>query len=165
MNADFLRLAAGAAIVWFAFGGSIPGVPGVPGVTPYVGSLTALHQAAGSMEGGDRVGLSSTLDAAATMIESDRANAIATTEQLQAAIRATLAFGHTAFSTQKYPGVASALQAELEKASGVVRTRLSTLAISTAVRRLSPVASVMIFERLAAITAQCYLAQSRPPVL
>ena len=76
MNADFLRLAAGAAIVWFAFGGSIPGVPGG---TPYAGSLTALHQAAGSMEGGDRVGLSSTLDAAATMIESDRANAIATT--------------------------------------------------------------------------------------
>ena len=47
----------------------------------------------------------------------------------------------------------------------VVRKRLSTLAIRTAVRRLSPVASVTIFKRFAAITAQCYLAQSRPPVM
>ena len=143
MNADFLRLAAGAAIVWFAFGGSIPGVPGVPGVTPYAGSLTALHQAAGSMEGGDRVGLSSTLDAAATMIESDKANAISTTEQLQAAIRATLAFGHTAFSTQKYPGVASALQAELEKASGDTVGPLDSARRSAAVATLREAAKAV----------------------
>ena len=33
MNDGVIRLAAGAAIIWFAFGGSIPSVPGV---TPYV---------------------------------------------------------------------------------------------------------------------------------
>lgn len=112
-----IRYLIAAAVVWYALFG-VPNVPGVIPSAPYTGSLTALHGAAGSMDAAGRRSLSDTLDAAATMIESDRAGAIKTTEQLQAAIRATIAFSHTAFATERYPAVASALQAELEKAVG-----------------------------------------------
>lgn len=116
-----IRLAVAAGILWFATGGkvpTIPSVPSVPSVYPYVGPLAGLHTAARGMDSTSRLSLAETLDSAATMIESDKAGAIKTTEQLQAAIRATIAFGYSAFAETRYPAVAAALQEELEKSVG-----------------------------------------------
>lgn len=70
------------------------------------------------MDARDRQGLAEALQAAGRMIEDDRAGLLTTTEAVQRAARGAVAFGYTSFSTAKYPQVAAALQAELEKASG-----------------------------------------------
>lgn len=122
MNIGLIRIAVAVAVWWFASGREMPSIPGLDGETihqaKYTGSMTELHGASRKMSAETRKSLSDTLSSAATMIESDRAGAIKTTDQLQAAIKATVAFGHTAFQGQRYPAVAEVLQWELEQAVG-----------------------------------------------
>lgn len=98
--------------------------PVVP-VPSYTGPLVALHSTSRDMSEVSRDSLSDTLDSAAAMIASDKASAIKTTDQLQAAVKATIAFGHTAFVDKRYATVASSLQTELERSVGPVSAKLT----------------------------------------
>jgi len=116
MNLDFIRLALGAAIVWYAL---LQGnAPSITPSAPYTGPMTTIHSETRSMDKQDQQGLSEALSAASKMLADDKAGLIKTTEELQAFTRGTLAYGYTSFALAKYPRVAAAVQAELEKATG-----------------------------------------------
>ena len=110
-----------AALV-FSVGG--PGIH-AGGGHAYAGKLSALHAAADGMEGRDRAGLSEALDAGAAMLERDAAGLVTTTAQAERFVRGVLGFGYTAFAVKKYPAVAAAVQAELEKATGADDVRMT----------------------------------------
>ena len=111
-----IRLAVAAAIVWYALG--MPGLPSAVSVPPYGGGLAALHTESRAMQPVDRQGLAEALSAAAKMLEGDRAGLLKTTEDVKEFVRGVVAYGYTSFSVAKYPQVAAAVQAELEKAVG-----------------------------------------------
>jgi hypothetical protein len=118
-----VRMILAAGIVWYALtGGKIPGVSPAGGGSsgPYTGPLSALHSAASGMEARDRAVLSEAMAAAGEMLEADRLGLVTTTEELQRYIRAVTEFDYIGIGkpTQKYPNVAKAFQAELEKAIG-----------------------------------------------
>ena len=113
-----LRAVLAAGIVYVALFGIPDGIsPPVPGAG-YSGPLTAAHTAAASMESQDRAGLSAALAASGKMLRSDPAGLLKTTEDVQEFVRGTTAYGYSSFSLKKYPDVADAVQAELEKAVG-----------------------------------------------
>ena len=115
MNAA--RIVIAAALVWWAVAGS-SGLPSSSLRQTYSGPMASVHSSAAGMDARDRQGLAEALQAAGRMIEDDRAGLLTTTEAVQRAARGAVAFGYTSFATAKYPQVAAALQAELEKASG-----------------------------------------------
>lgn len=121
---NLLRAVIVAGLVMYALEGGSNLRPVVP-AKPYDGTLTKLHAASRDMSDANRDSLADTLDSAATMIASDKAAAIKTTDQLQAAIRATIGFGHTAFADQRYPAVATYIQLEMEKAVGSLSAQLT----------------------------------------
>ena len=120
MNASTIRYAVVAACLYFAFAG-FPGgnlVPDSVSRPAYSGSLSSIHSAASEMESADRQGLSEAVRAASEMLRKDAAGLIKTTDAMQQFIRGTMGFSYTSFASKKYPAVASAIQAELEKAVG-----------------------------------------------
>lgn len=116
MNANLLRLAGAAALVYFAL--NWPGGPA--GGPAYSGRLSELHAAAAAMAPADRKALADALDAAGEMLQADKLGLVATTEELQRYIKATTEFSYlgVAKPTEKYPAVARAVQAALDAAIG-----------------------------------------------
>lgn len=113
-----LRAVLAAGIVYVALYGVPSGInPAIPS-SAYSGPLTAAHNAAASMESQDRAGLSAALAASGKMLRADSAGLLKTTEDVQEFVRGTTAYGYSSFSLKKYPAVADAVQAELEKAVG-----------------------------------------------
>jgi hypothetical protein len=123
MNSNTIRMIIGAGIVWYALtGGSLPGVsvPGVAPSGPYTGPLTALHDAAKSMDPKDRAALAEATTAAGDMLAADQLGLISTTEEMQRFCKAVLEFDYLGMGkpTTKYPAVAKAIQDELSKSIG-----------------------------------------------
>ena len=59
--------------------------------SPYTGSMTAVHEAANSMDKTDRQGLSEALTAAGKMLDDDKAKLIKKTSDIQSFTRGTMA--------------------------------------------------------------------------
>lgn len=91
----------------------------------YAGPMPEVHRAAAGMEPVDRQGLAEALDAGAAMLGSDAAGLVSTTAQAQRFARGVLGFGYTSFAVKKYPAVASAIEAELVKATGSDDVRIT----------------------------------------
>ena len=121
MNPQTIRLIAAGAIVWYALGMPGTSTPIAPSA-PYTGSMSAVHSASRSMDAHDRQGLSEALASAGKMLADDKAGLIKNTEDAQRFARGAIAYGYSSFSIQKYPQVASAMQSELERATGSVVT-------------------------------------------
>lgn len=119
MNADYIRYAIAAAVLWYVFAGPAAG-PVAPVAGPYAGSMSALHTAASSMEPHDRAVLSEALAAAGEMLAGDVQGLVSTTEELQRYIKAVTEFDYIGVGkpTAKYPTVAAAIQAELMRVIG-----------------------------------------------
>jgi hypothetical protein len=124
MNATTVRMILAAGIVLYVLtDGRIPWdllAGGGSSGGPYAGPLSTLHAAAASMDPKDRAVLSEAMAAAGEMLEADRLGLVTTTEELQRYVRAVTEFDYVGIGkpTQKYPAVAKAFQAELEKAVG-----------------------------------------------
>ena len=115
-----IRYLIAAAILFFVFSGmKFPGAPSAPS-GPYTGSMTALHEAAKSMDPKDREALSEAISASGEMLKSDSLGLVSTTEELQRYIRAVTEFDYIGIGkpSQKYPFVAKAFQDELVRAIG-----------------------------------------------
>ena len=118
MNGDLIRYGLAAAVLWYVFAGPVA-VPTGPASGPYVGTMTALHTAAASMEAKDREVLSEALDAAGEMLLADKLGLVSTTEELQRYVKAVTEFDYVSHNpSRKYPTVAAAVQSELTKAIG-----------------------------------------------
>ena len=120
MNGSTIRLIAAAAIVWYALSGGMPSVGPVAPSGPYTGSMTALHDAAKTMDPKDRAVLAEAIGAAGDMLAADQLGLVSTTEELQRYVKAVTEFDYLGVGkpTTKYPAVAKAFQAELTKVIG-----------------------------------------------
>lgn len=119
MNTTALRLAAAAALVYFALTAAGGGGLSVA-VAPYAGTLPNVHTASRVMAAADRRALSEALTAAGEMLGADNLGLVGTTEEMQTFVKACLEFDYQGLGkpSAKYPSVARAVQADISKAIG-----------------------------------------------
>jgi hypothetical protein len=125
-GSDLIRYAVVLATLAYLFGGDDGPRPPKPEpvpcvvVEPYVGSMTAVHQASRSMEDQDRIWLSDALKAGGDMVNADGRGLIADTEKAQSFVVGILSFDYAGVfkPSAKYPALADSIEAELVKCIG-----------------------------------------------
>ena len=122
MTFDMVRIAAAGFLVWVALSGTPDVVPPVipQVVEKYTGPMTQLHAESRSMMAADRGSLSEGLEAGANMVAADQRGLISTTSKAQDFLIGLLEFNYNGVGkpSQRYAGVASAVEAEFRKAVG-----------------------------------------------
>ena len=109
---DLARYAAAALLVWYALGDTPAGT--------YTGSMAGLHDASRSMAADDRQSLAEAMTAGGDMLAADTRGLVNTTEKAQEFVAGILEFSYNGIGKPKtkYPAVADAISAEMQKAVG-----------------------------------------------
>lgn len=114
---DLIRIGIVLATLAYVFGGDGGGrrpepEPPAPVVEPYVGSLTALHQATRSMEEADRANMSAGFELGADQVDADKRGLIDKTDIAQTFLLALIEFNYAGLGkpSQKYPQVADEVE-------------------------------------------------------
>ena len=116
---DLIRFAVGGAILYYVLSGSIGGGSITPS-GPYSGPMTAVHSAAQSMEKSDRQNIAQAFLAGGDMVAADKRNLLDNTQEASDYMVGLLTFDYNGLAkpSTKYPGLASAIEAEFQKAVG-----------------------------------------------
>lgn len=119
----FIRVALALGLAAYALGltDGGGGGGGKPAPSePYTGSMTAVHEAAQSMQPDDRAVMSEAFSTGGDMLSADKRNLVDTTEVAQDFVFGILSFSYNGVGqpVEKYPAVADAIEAELRKVYG-----------------------------------------------
>lgn len=125
MNATLVRAVIAAGVIWYALNSGGSPLPGP--VAPYSGSLTNVHSSSRSMAAKDREVMSEAFRTASDMLEADKRDLVSDTQKAQDYVIGVLSFSYVGVGkpAAKYPAVAEAIEAELQKVYGSEVKKLS----------------------------------------